>query len=108
MPKQARRKATVKLHNVETGTLEEWELSRHYRFVYNHDYEGPPISLTMPVQESPFEYNEFPPFFEGLLPEGGMLEALLRQQKINMHDYYSQLLSVGTDLVGAVTVEKCA
>ena len=44
-------------------------------------------------------------FFEGLLPEGIMLEGLLRYAKIDKNDYFSQLIQVGHDLVGNVTVE---
>ena len=35
-----------------------------------------------------------------------MLDGLLRQRKIDKDDYFSQLLAVGKDLVGAVTVEE--
>ena len=59
----------------------------------------------MPFQTSPYEFDRFPPFFEGLLPEGMMLEALLRQTKIDRHDLMSQIIAVGGDLVGNVTVE---
>ena len=52
-----------------------------------------------------FSFDGFPPFFEGLLPEGIMLEGLLRQLKIDANDYFSQLLATGKDLIGAVTVE---
>jgi serine/threonine-protein kinase HipA len=35
-----------------------------------------------------------------------MLDGLLRQQKIDKDDLFSQLVAVGKDLVGAVTVEE--
>ena len=60
----------------------------------------------MPVEQKEFEFNEFPPFFDGLLPEGIMLESLLKQKKIDKTDYFSQLIAVGADMVGAVTVEE--
>ena len=44
--------------------------------------------------------------FEGLLPEGMMLEALLRKYKIDRNDYFGQIIMVGQDVVGAVTVEE--
>ncbi len=34
------------------------------------DYHGAPVSLTMPLANKIYEFNVFPPFFEGLLPEG--------------------------------------
>ncbi|MDX2346428.1 MAG: HipA N-terminal domain-containing protein [Legionella sp.] len=48
----------------------------------------------------------FPGFFEGLLPEGVILEALLRQYKIDENDYFQQLIIVGRNVVGAVTIEE--
>jgi serine/threonine-protein kinase HipA len=40
------------------------------------------------------------------LPEGLLLEGLLKQRKIDKFDYLSQLIAVGNDLVGAVTVQE--
>jgi serine/threonine-protein kinase HipA len=65
-----------------------------------------PISLTMPVKEKVFEFDRFPPYFDGLLPEGILLEGLLKQRKIDKYDYFSQLVTVGGDLVGAMTVQE--
>ena len=53
-----------------------------------------------------YGYKSFPPFFEGLLPEGVMLEGLLKIAKIDKKDYFSQLIATGNDLVGAVTVKS--
>ncbi|MBR9980830.1 MAG: HipA N-terminal domain-containing protein, partial [Desulfatitalea sp.] len=58
------------------------------------------------VRPVPYEFETFPPFLEGLLPEGYNLEALLRALKIDRQDLFSQLLAVGTDMVGAVTVRE--
>lgn len=77
-----------------------------YSFSYADGYSGLPVSLTMPVEEKEFSYNSLPPFFEGLLPEGEMLEGLLRQKKIDRTDLFTQLIAVGADMVGAVTVEE--
>ena len=100
------RKAKVFMHNQWAGILEEWEANRRYRFVYLDDYEGPPISLTMSVDQDVYDFSRFPAFFEGLLPEGEMLEGLLRQHKIDQYDYFAQLMAVGQELVGATTVEE--
>jgi serine/threonine-protein kinase HipA len=87
------------------GILRE-EPAGRYRFVYDEDYDGPPVSLTMPVEGREFGFDRFPPFFEGLLPEGAMLEGLLRQNKLDRTDLFAQLLAVGADTVGAVTVAQ--
>lgn len=100
------RKADVFMHNVHAGVLEEITPRTAFRFTYDLDYDGPPVSLATPVGPEPYEYDAFPPFLEGLLPEGYNLEALLRALKIDRQDLFSQLLAVGTDMVGAVTVRE--
>lgn len=98
------RSAAVLVHGCLAGVLIEVARSRSYRFTYESDYRGPPISITLPVRSEPYEFDRFPPFFDGLLPEGAQLEALLRTAKIDRDDPMLQLLTVGGDLVGAVTV----
>ena len=100
------RRAEVSMHGVPAGILEEIEAGKKYRFTYFKKYIGPSIALTMPVDGKEFVFDRFPPFFDGLLPEGPLLEGLLRQCKIDKFDYLSQLITVGNDLVGAVTVQE--
>ncbi len=100
------RRARVLVNGTFAGYLTEIEKGGPYEFNYEPGYIGRPISLTMPIRQSTYRFERFPPFFDGLLPEGIMLEGLLRQQKIDQFDYYSQLVTVGNDLVGAVTVVK--
>lgn len=102
------RKAEVLMHGKPAGVLTEAEPDRQYRFEYLPEYNGPPVSLGLPVRSEPYLFNGFPPFFDGLLPEGMMLDALLRQAKIDRNDRLSQLLAVGYDVVGAVTVREMA
>lgn len=99
------RRARVLVHGRPAAVLEEVTPRAEYRLRYDPGYDGPPISLTLPVSPAEFTFDRFPPFFDGLLPEGSRLEALLRQAKIDAADHLSQLLAVGEDLVGAVTVE---
>lgn len=96
------RKALVKMHDVLAGVLIEDQ--QEYIFQYNPDYQGAPISLTMPVRSLPYKFDVFPPFFDGLLPEGIQLSGLLKRHKIDKYDYFQQLELLGEDLVGAVTV----
>lgn len=106
------RRANVYVNGVLAGVLEEntnkdtWQIHQtdQYLFRYNEEYIGDPVSLTMPVNQKEYIFEKFPPFFDGVLPEGIQLESLLRQKKIDRTDYFSQLVAVGGDLVGAVTV----
>ncbi len=100
------RVAKVYMHQKLAGELIEEEKGKKYKFVYADEYDGPPVSLTMPTDEKSYEFDTFPPFFEGLLPEGFQLEGLLRKQKIDRDDLFTQLVVVGKDVVGAVSVAE--
>ncbi len=100
------RKAQVSMYGIPAGVLTELEFKRRYRFEYHEGYVGEPISLRLPTRTRSYEFDSFPPFFDGLLPEGFLLEALLRREKIDRDDHFGQLVAVGMDLVGAVTVEE--
>jgi serine/threonine-protein kinase HipA len=79
------RRAEVYQTAALAGYLTETE-AKEFRFEYVADYKGRPVSLTMPVRTEPYEFDKFPPFFEGLLPEGRQLEALLRTEKLDRND----------------------
>ncbi len=108
------RQALVKVHDIAAGILTEnrapSRFSRdvpsvyRYQFQYFEAYQSAAVSLTMPITQRLYQFVEFPPFFDGVLPEGGQLEGLLKIRKIDRYDYFSQLVAVGHDLVGAVTV----
>ena len=98
-------KAQILVHDIKAGVLEQRENGK-YTFTYHDEYNGAPVSLTMPLINKVYDFDSFPPFFEGLLPEGAMLEALLRKYKIDKSDYFRQLIKVGKDVVGAVTIEE--
>lgn len=100
------RKAKVYANNVEAGELFELEFGKKYRFEYKTDYKGIPVSLTMPLSQKIYEFDSFPPFFDGLLPEGYQLEGLLKARKIDRNDLFSQLIAVGDDMVGNITVKE--
>jgi len=98
--------ADVFFQDMLAGQLTCLETKDEFRFTYSPDYTGPPISQTMPVRNGSFKFDRFPPFFDGLLPEGFQLEALLRQRKLDRNDCFGQLLLVGADTVGAVSVRE--
>jgi len=99
------KQAKILINNNEAGVLTEIQKGKNYLFKYNSNYTDEPISITMPTNTAQYEFKTFPPFFDGLLPEGNQLEALLKQNKIDKNDLFSQLIVVGEDLVGNVTVK---
>jgi|GEM_PF-139840 len=76
-----------------------------YRFTYDDAFRGEPVSLTMPTRQRVWEFPRFPAPFEGLLPEGFQLDALLRIRKLDRNDLFSQLLAVGKDVVGSLRID---
>lgn len=96
--------AKVYVHGEFAASL--MEENNHYILHYTADYAGAAISLTLPVSTVPYTFETFPAFFDGLLPEGPQLEALLKRGKLDRHDYLGQLIRVGQDLVGAVTIAE--
>ena len=99
------RKAAIYQQGTLAGLLEELENGR-WRFTYSENYAGEPVSLTMPVSQTIHEFDRFPAPFEGLLPEGIQLEAMLRRFKLDRADLFGQLVVGGQDLVGSLTVQQ--
>ena len=99
-----RRKAIISVNKKQAA--EFIELEKGFEISYFPTYSGQPISLTLPLIKEKYTFNSFPAFFDGLLPEGIMLEVLLKKFKLDTDDYFGQLLIVGSDLVGSVTVEE--
>ena len=83
------RKAKVLVNGTEAGILSEIEYGAQYVFEYADGYEGPEISRTMPVKQKKYSFDRFPPFFDGLLPEGFQLDGLLKVRKIDHNDITS-------------------
>jgi serine/threonine-protein kinase HipA len=100
------RKTKIFVRGIEAGTLTELQQGKDYLFEYLDGYEGLEVSRTMPKNVKVYKFDKFPPFFDGLLPEGLQLEGLLKIRKIDKNDLLSQLIAVGEDLVGVVTVKE--
>jgi serine/threonine-protein kinase HipA len=73
-------------------------------FAYREDYQGPAVFLGWDLGQRRREWDAFPPAFDGLLPEGVLLEQLLAKHKLDKADKWGQLIAVGRDLVGFVSV----
>ena len=97
--------AAIRQHGRLAGYLRSADAGG-WTLTYEAGYDGPPVSLVLPVRAEPYDFAEFPAFLEGLLPEGPQLEALLRKHKIDRHDAFRQLVTVGGDLIGSLTVRE--
>lgn len=100
------RQGNVFLRDSFAGVITEDE--NGYRFAYNHDYllspDAEPVSLTLPLREQPYESNVLFPFFDGLIPEGWLLNIAERNWKIRRHDRMALLLTCCRDCIGNVSI----
>lgn len=100
------RKADIFLHDRPVGMLEE--LEHGYRFSYRPDYLldplALPVSLSLPLQREAFEDKRLFPFFDGLIPEGWLLEIAENTWKLDPGDRVGLLLACCRDCIGAVGV----
>ena len=79
-----------------------------YIFTYDENYlslpEAKPISLALPLRQTPYKEKTMIPYFDGLIPEGWLLTIAERNWKIDRKDRMSLLLTVCQDCIGAVKV----
>jgi len=69
---------------------------------------GEAVSLTLPLQEEPYHSDVLFPFFDGLIPEGWILDIVEKNWKINEKDRMGILLVACKDCIGAVSIEPLA
>jgi serine/threonine-protein kinase HipA len=72
---------------------------------YLSQLESKPISLTLPKLKEPYRSNVLFPFFDGLIPEGWLLDIAVTHWKLKANDRFELLLTTCRDAIGAVTVE---
>jgi len=85
------------------GRIYQKEISDHTRM--HHQIGMPPISLTMPVTEVPYKSQVLFPFFDGLIPEGWLLDIAQKNWKLDPRDRMSILMATCKDCIGAVSIE---
>ena len=102
------RSGIVYFKNINAGIISETE--NGFEFQYLESYINTPgaiaISLTLPLQRQPFIQKTMFPFFDGLIPEGWMLNLAIKNWKLNRLDRMGLLLNCCGDTIGAVSIEK--
>ncbi len=102
------RTAFVFVQNVFCGRLSETDSG--YTFSYDEEYLKNPgalsVSLTLPLSHKTYESKTLFPFFDGLIPEGWLLNAVSRSWKIDRKDRFGLLLAACKDSVGDVSVKN--
>ena len=75
-----------------------------YREKYLQSENAAPVSLTLPLQKMPYKSDQLFSFFDGLIPEGWLLDVAENNWKISGRDRMSLLLACCKDCIGAVSV----
>lgn len=83
----------------------EGQYTFQYEKEYVSNYSDQFITFSMPVQEAKYEDNRLFPFFEGLIPEGWLLDIAAKSWKINQNDRMGLLLACCRNCIGAVSVK---
>ena len=100
------RQAYIFYKDKKAGILTEGDDG--YEFCYLQEYlasgEARPVSLTLPLQHDTFKSSVLFPFFDGLIPEGWLLDVAIRNTDISILDRMSLLLLCCKDCIGAVSV----
>ena len=101
------RKAAVYYKEWLAGTLTETD-EGEYTFQYDEKYIGEhsneSITLTMPVNSITYKEKRLFRFFEGLIPEGWLLDIASKNWKINQNDRMGLLLACCQNCIGAVSI----
>jgi serine/threonine-protein kinase HipA len=100
------RKAEVYMKEMLAGTLEE--VAKGYAFTYASQYllgeNVQAVSSTLPLQSKTYESNVLFPFFDGLIPEGWLLDIAEKNWKLNEKDRMGLLLNFCKNCIGAVSI----
>ena len=104
------RTADIYIRNIYAGKLQETE--NGYLFKYDNEYlkseSASPVSLTMPLREEEYVSKILFSFFDGLIPEGWLLNVVTHNWKIDSNDRFGLLLIACRDCIGNVSIREGA
>ncbi|MFC5285306.1 HipA N-terminal domain-containing protein [Pedobacter alpinus] len=100
------KKGLVYFQDMLAGVLSETD--EGYQFSYQVDYlenkNARPVSLTLPFSSQKYESKVLFAFFDGLIPEGWLLDLATTHWKVKSNDRFELLLLTCRDTIGSVTV----
>lgn len=100
------RSGKVYIQNIFAGQI--YESDDGYEFKYDDSYLDTPnakaVSLTMPLTHETYKSGNLFPFFDGLIPEGWLLNVVERNWKIDGKDRFGLLLAACRDCIGDVYI----
>lgn len=101
------RQANVYMCDMLAGKLTETD--EGYEFSYLPEYLALPsamaVSLTLPLQDKAYKERYLFPFFDGLIPEGWLLDIATHNWKLSPRDRMGLLMQCCHDCIGAVSIK---
>ncbi len=102
------RVAYVYVCNTFAGEL--CETDEGYSFSYDRGYlereDARAVSLTLPLSKNEYKSKTLFSFFDGLIPEGWLLEVVSRNWKLDVRDRFGLLLVACKDAIGNVSIKE--
>ncbi len=102
------RAAYVYVSSRFAGILKETD--EGYSFSYDSEYlsgeNAGAVSLTLPLRTEPYTSKTLFSFFDGLIPEGWLLDLVSRNWKIDANDRFGLLLIACKDSIGNVSIQE--
>ncbi len=103
---EGRKRGKVYVNEEFAGIIEQRE--GLYSFRYDGEYlksaNPKPVSLTLPLRANSYEQKTMIPFFDGLIPEGWLLNIITDNWKVNKNDRMGLLLLACKDCIGNVSI----
>ncbi|MCX2481838.1 HipA N-terminal domain-containing protein [Pedobacter sp. MC2016-15] len=103
------RKGLVLYNNILAGELTETD-EGDYEFEYYADYVAKYpdglITFSLPVRKEKYVTNRLFPFFEGLIPEGWLLDIVTKIWKLNVNYCVGLVLACCRNCIGADFILK--
>ncbi|MBJ6367293.1 HipA N-terminal domain-containing protein [Snuella sedimenti] len=100
------RQGEIWVNKTLAGILTEDDNGYHFKYdkAYLENESTLAVSLTLPLQEEAFSAEYLFPFFDGLIPEGWLLDIAHKNWKINPRDRMGILLTTCRDCIGNISI----
>lgn len=100
------KRGLVYYRDILAGTIAETD--EGYEFNYTPEYlsnrDAKPVSLTLPLSKEKYTSKILFAFFDGLIPEGWLLNLATEHWKVKSRDRFELLLLTCRDAIGAVSI----
>lgn len=100
------RQGEIWVNDTLAGILTEDDYGYHFQYQnkYLLEKSSLAVSLTLPLTKEVYSSDNLFPFFDGLIPEGWLLDIAQQNWKINPRDRMGLLLATCRDCIGNISI----